>query len=45
MDKHLAIVRGVIWDVRARWSVLGQELGINVGTLEVGHCIAIHEHG
>ena len=37
VDKHLKIVRGAIWDARASWRDLGVELGINVGTLDVGH--------
>ena len=37
MDKHLKMVREAIWDVRAKWRDLGVELGINMGTLEVGH--------
>ena len=35
VDKHLKMVREVIWDVRAKWRDLGVELDINVGTLEV----------
>ena len=37
MDKHLTRVRKVIWDIRAKWLDLGVGLGINIGTLEVGH--------
>ena len=36
MDKYLKTVRAATWDVRAKWRDLGVELGINVGTLEVG---------
>ena len=38
MNKHLKIVRGVVWDMRAKWRELGVELDIDMGTLEVGHC-------
>ena len=38
MDKHLKTVREATWDVRAKWCDLGVELGITMGTLEVGHC-------
>ena len=36
MNKHLKMVRGVVWDMRASWRDLGVELGISVGALEVG---------
>ena len=36
MDKHLKVVREVTWDVRSQWYNLGLELGISVGTLQVG---------
>ena len=42
MDKHLKMVRAATWAIRASWHGLGMELGINVGTLEVGHCVPIH---
>ena len=35
VDKHLKMVREVIWDVRAKWYNLGVQLVVNVGTLEV----------
>ena len=41
MDKHLKTVRETTWDVRAKWRVIGVELGISVGTLEVGHYVTI----
>ena len=37
VDKHLKTVREATWDIRAKWHGLGVELGIKVGTLEVGH--------
>ena len=36
MNKHLKIVRGVVWNMRASWRDLGVELGISVGALDVG---------
>ena len=35
MDKHLKAVRRSLWDMRAKWRVLGTELGISLGTLDV----------
>ena len=36
VDKHLKVVREATWGVRAQWYDLGVELGISVGTLQVG---------
>ena len=37
VDKHLKIVREAVWELRARWQDLGFQLGIPMGTLEVGY--------
>ena len=39
VDKHLKTAREATWDIRASWHGLGVELGIKVGTLEVGRCV------
>ena len=36
VDDHLKVVREATWGVRAQWYDLGVELGISVGTLQVG---------
>ena len=41
VDKHLKTVRETTWDARAKWRDIGVELGIDIGTLEVGHYVTI----
>ena len=36
VDQHLKMVREAAWDVRSKWRLFGLELGIDMGTLEVG---------
>ena len=36
VDQHLKMVREATWDVRPKWRLFGLELGIDMGTLEVG---------
>ena len=36
VDKHLKMVREAVWEIRANWRNLGTDLGITMGTLEVG---------
>ncbi len=35
VDCHLRVVRAAAWEVRAKWLFLGEELGIEEGTLDV----------
>ncbi len=35
VDCHLRVVRAAAWGVGAKWRLLGMQLGIEVGTLDV----------
>ncbi len=38
MDQHLKVVREVIWEARAKWQCLGEELRVIMGKLQVREC-------
>ncbi len=42
VDHHLRLVRTAAWEVRGTWRPLGEQLGVNEGTLDVSAVLCVY---
>ncbi|XP_064407413.1 uncharacterized protein LOC135352129 isoform X6 [Halichondria panicea] len=42
VDHHLRVVRTAAWEVRGTWRPLGEQLGVNEGTLDVSALLCVY---